>query len=526
MSSTPPPSIYTGYPTLTTFPAHPYPVPFSLQQHPRPRQPPAMYPEYLPTVGPFSSPHFFPGYRWPAPPLPHRHYGAYGAQDPSVYQPAQYSYPAHPFHTPRNPPAASPIASTTIGERDSNNHRGKAKGKGKDINRAKPIDRQPNHPASPVSRSEWVMWVGNVPRDAQQDELWRFFTEDTSSVPHDHGILSIFLRTRSAWALVNCSSSAARSAAIARFDGVPLRTGYAGRALVCRAQHVDDHLPADTDRNSSASKTSSPASPGSEYSSTSTSSSMLARHFPQRFFILKSLTREDLDLSVRTGVWATQHHNEDILDRAFRTAADVVLIFSVNKSGEFYGWARMEGPVGQGNTASWAPRADQTAPAPTAETHTHTPHDNPTRAVQSAPALLPRRSSARLSAQLAPKPKQSLDPTVLRELNFPLAASPRTEKEMGPPADTQTRDGGERQEGEGEHWGQNFALRWMCTASLPFKLTHNLRNPWNHDRQVKIARDGTEIEPAVGHALIEQWSGSGAEGMLQGLKQGLKHVAE
>jgi hypothetical protein len=72
----------------------------------------------------------------------------------------------------------------------------------------------------------------------------------------------------------------------------------------------------------------------------------------------------------------------------------------------------------------------------------------------------------------------------------------------------------------GENRGQNFALHWMCTVSLPFTRTQSLRNPWNHDRQVKVARDGTEIEPAVGHALIEQWSGSGAEGMLQGLKLG------
>ncbi|KAJ7828076.1 YTH domain-containing protein [Mycena olivaceomarginata] len=246
----------------------------------------------------------------------------------------------------------------------------------------------------------------------------------------------------------------------------------------------------------------------------STSSSTLARHFPQRFFILKSLTREDLDLSVRTGVWATQRHNESVLDRAFRTAADVVLIFSVNKSGEFYGWARMEGPVGQGKAAAWAPRGDRAAPAPTAETHMHThrPPAGSARAVQSAPVLLATRSSARWSVLRVPKPKRSLDPMVLRALEHPLAALLGTEtEEMGAPADTRNRDGGGRQEGMGESRGQNFALHWMCTS---------LRNPWNHDRQVKVARDGTEIEPAVGHALIEQWSGSGAEGMLQGLKLG------
>lgn len=48
----------------------------------------------------------------------------------------------------------------------------------------------------------------------------------------------------------------------------------------------------------------------------------------------------DVDLSVERGVWATQKHNEAILDQAFRTSREVILIFSVNKSGEFYGYAR------------------------------------------------------------------------------------------------------------------------------------------------------------------------------------------
>ena len=48
----------------------------------------------------------------------------------------------------------------------------------------------------------------------------------------------------------------------------------------------------------------------------------------------------DLDLSVEKGLWATQRHNEGILDQAYRTSKDVYLIFGVNKSGEFYGYAR------------------------------------------------------------------------------------------------------------------------------------------------------------------------------------------
>lgn len=41
----------------------------------------------------------------------------------------------------------------------------------------------------------------------------------------------------------------------------------------------------------------------------------------ERYFILKSLTVEDLELSVRTGIWATQSHNEDTLNDAFKVGS-------------------------------------------------------------------------------------------------------------------------------------------------------------------------------------------------------------
>jgi hypothetical protein len=208
--SSAPPSVYTGYPTLATFPAHPYPATFSPQQYPRPLllppPSPAMYPQDMPGVGPHSFPHFFPGHRWSTPSLgvPH-HYGAYGAQHPSVHQPAQYSHPAHPFHAPREPPSAWPIISPSVGapvlsegsshrerrtggahgkvrECDYNKDRDKAKDEDKDIDRAQPLERRPYHPTPPASRSDWVMWVGNVPRDAGHDEMWRFFTEGHRSL--------------------------------------------------------------------------------------------------------------------------------------------------------------------------------------------------------------------------------------------------------------------------------------------------------------------------------------------------------
>lgn len=55
---------------------------------------------------------------------------------------------------------------------------------------------------------------------------------------------------------------------------------------------------------------------------------------------------------------------------------------------------------------------------------------------------------------------------------------------------------------ESKTWGKPFKLDWMITNRLPFYRCRGLRNPWNSNREVKIARDGTELEPAVGRRLI------------------------
>ncbi|KAF8214440.1 YT521-B-like domain-containing protein [Mycena galopus ATCC 62051] len=305
------------------------------------------------------------------------------------------------------------------------------------------------HPNPPVHRSDWVMWAWNVPSDAVHDELWHFFTQSSDdggsaagssssggSVdggPVDggggernrNGVLSIFLISRSSCAFAHYETEAHLQVAIARFNGVPLRADPRCARLVCRVGRKDDDLRAgvggqrgsgmhtnwikakqgaghgqDQDSASSASA-SDPGTPSSDSGShASTNSGLLQQHFPQRYFILKSLTRDNLDLSVQTGVWVAQKHNQGILDRAFRTSKDVFLVFSVNKSGEFYGYARYV---------------------------------------------------------------------------LPLCFS------------------------------DDFKLQWLCTDRLPFLRTRHIRNPWNHDREIKVSRDGTEVEPTVGQALLEEW---------------------
>lgn len=56
-----------------------------------------------------------------------------------------------------------------------------------------------------------------------------------------------------------------------------------------------------------------------------------------------------------------------------------------------------------------------------------------------------------------------------------------------------------------EDWGESFGAEWIKTTRLPFYRTSHLRNPWNNCREVKVSRDGTELEPSVGQALLDEW---------------------
>ncbi|KAF8157962.1 YT521-B-like domain-containing protein [Crassisporium funariophilum] len=510
----------------------------------------------------------------------------------------------------------------------------------------RPAVRRPYHPNPPAHRSEWVMWAGNVPSDATHDELWRFFNElpeHRSTEPKSStGVLSIFLISRSSCAFVNFESETYLHEAITRFNGVPLRKSDPRCArLVCRVRRKDDDLKAGvggqrgmgmhtrwikeqkgkareiggeqpdgislpstspsstSDRLARAVSNISLSSDeesrrhdhvkhsSSSGSFASTNSSFLTRNFPKRYFILKSLTQYDLDLSVERGLWATQKHNEGILDQAFRTSKEVWLIFGVNKSGEFYGYAKMAGPVRRGEQrVSWASRlSDSSLDSRSSQSPVSgrfasslrpgeaffSPSDNrlvddspmpvdglssadtrgamplgAARKYRSAPAML--GDKYHLPTMKTPAAKHSLDQQMrinmeqnreAREDGFELdpSAPARAMRGNQPPAsDGQEMSGGSRgvsglhpveeveerseghdgvdgveralesDEGRGvETWGDCFAVEWCCTEKLPFHRTRHLRNPWNHDREVKVSRDGTELEPTVGQRLLDEW---------------------
>ena len=208
-----------------------------------------------------------------------------------------------------------------------------------------PQERRSYHPKTPAHRSEWVMWVGNVPSDGTPDELRAFFnrplplqsptqSRESPNPPQVYGgVSSVFLIARSNCAFVNFESEAQLEAAVARFHGKPIRPDNPPcPRLVCRVRRRTDDLkagvgvqrgrgmhvkwikeqremvageeadlagldeargglpsPLSTSDDDDQGGSSSPCS--SIGSLASTDSGILTRYFPQRYFILKSLTQ-------------------------------------------------------------------------------------------------------------------------------------------------------------------------------------------------------------------------------------------
>jgi len=66
-----------------------------------------------------------------------------------------------------------------------------------------------------------------------------------------------------------------------------------------------------------------------------------------RYFIIKSNSHDNILRSIEHSVWATHQGNEKRLNLAFSHSPYVILLFSVNHSGNFAGYARMVARIGE-----------------------------------------------------------------------------------------------------------------------------------------------------------------------------------
>ncbi|GAA5991521.1 hypothetical protein JCM5350_005195 [Sporobolomyces pararoseus] len=494
----------------------------------------------------------------------------------------------------------------------------------------------------PPAHSPHALWVGNVPSDASHSELWQFFI--TRPPPSAVGLLSnedidldspgvesIHLIARSNCAFVNYISNLHLQHAISISNGLSLRPNDTRcKALLCRVRKEEDESKTGVgaqrvggihkafvklqrermneseqilrhkiqeegaEPKSAATKAFEErrhSSSGASVGTTSTTSSFLTKHFEKRWFIMKSHDEADLKLSVESGLWATQPHNEPVLQQAFRTAKEVFLIFSANGSGEWFGYARMSGPISsvassKGSRPSWGSSgqasiesissASLSAPSQTIQEDTGEPTSFPPRApvlfspsenrlAQASPSLitpttappsrqplpeqrhggsyplkLPSEIDAEARREMAIEQERMafitssnlhLPPDVAeaarkaatydsgalkkaRELNDEVPpgtlrdAILRVDLATSESSVTKTeRDESRRpaRSGSSSTWGTPFSIEWIKVNRLPFSRTRHIRNSFNGNREIKVSRDGTEVEPAAGQALIDEF---------------------
>jgi hypothetical protein len=162
---------------------------------------------------------------------------------------------------------------------------------------------------------------------------------------------------------------------------------------------------------------------------------------------------------------------------------NVYLVFSANKSGEYFGYARMVSPIIDDPSAAiaFAPKAQPAADV-------ELPKAIPTEATEFAPKGRIIDDSAR--------------GTIFWEAERDDQAAEEDGSGGGSVSGGDDGGGGSGSGEEAKAWGKPFRLEWLSTARLPFYRARGLRNPWNSNREVKIARDGTELEPSVGRVLI------------------------
>nr|XP_040053239.1 3'-5' RNA helicase YTHDC2 isoform X1 [Gasterosteus aculeatus aculeatus]XP_040053241.1 3'-5' RNA helicase YTHDC2 isoform X1 [Gasterosteus aculeatus aculeatus] len=72
-----------------------------------------------------------------------------------------------------------------------------------------------------------------------------------------------------------------------------------------------------------------------------------------RYFIMKSSNVRNIDISQQKGIWSTTPSNEGKLTKAFLEYRAIILIFSVQGSGQFQGYAQMTSVISQGSCQDW-----------------------------------------------------------------------------------------------------------------------------------------------------------------------------
>jgi len=172
-------------------------------------------------------------------------------------------------------------------------------------------------------QSGHAIWIGNLPPQTALMDLVRHVCKETT------GLESLFLISKSNCAFANFKDDSACAEAQAKIHDSRFQTVRLVSRLRRPSVSTSTATPAiSTGPTASSSGVSvveddsASSTPDSEFVESKSAEVDVkvaeeGEKPKERFFIVKSLTVEDLELSVRNGIWATQSHNEEALSRAF-----------------------------------------------------------------------------------------------------------------------------------------------------------------------------------------------------------------
>jgi hypothetical protein len=244
--------------------------------------------------------------------------GTYGgAPPPATYQPGPSTYPV----ALRS--GAPVIVSDSMGDRSSASFGAFEQGTiqetpswtnsvGRRTSESSAKAAIPRGPPRKPKQSGHALWVGNLPPGATITDLKDHFSRDFTG-----DIESLFLISKSNCAFVNYRTEEACTRAMQRFHD----SRFQGVRLVCRPRKPSSSgVSGSLSRPKSPPKTTADDTESDEEEKEETPRQESTDRVAERFFIVKSLTLQDLEQSVRNGIWATQSHNEFALNKAFHVS--------------------------------------------------------------------------------------------------------------------------------------------------------------------------------------------------------------
>ncbi|KAM9587115.1 3'-5' RNA helicase YTHDC2 isoform 5-T7 [Morphnus guianensis] len=128
---------------------------------------------------------------------------------------------------------------------------------------------------------------------------------------------------------------------------------YKEKNILHSKRTSDDRSDQSSVKSTDSSSYPSPCASPSPISGKGSKSPSPRPNMPFRYFIMKSSNVQNIDISQQKGIWSTTPSNERKLNRAFWESSTVYLIFSVQGSGHFQGFARMASEIGCEKSQDW-----------------------------------------------------------------------------------------------------------------------------------------------------------------------------